>query len=152
LEVKYDLIPFSMPSRSKRFCELCVSLERTPRKRDAVHLPFEILFTIISFVQLQRKPQGTLHSCCLVSRSWYSAAVVFLYKCPVPSGEKYLSFVRTMYSSKNVHKFKSPLWEYVKSLDLSAVSDNVPERVVEKLLGRVERGLEVFVAPNTEFS
>jgi hypothetical protein len=141
-----------MRSESERFCELCVSSESTPRKRVAVHLPFEIISNIISLVKLERNPQKTLHSCCLVSRSWYSVAIVPLYTSPIPGKKKYRSFVRTICSSEDVHIIKNPLSEYVKSLDLSALPDNVPERVAEQLLAKVKTGLELFVAPNMPLS
>jgi hypothetical protein len=54
--------------------------------------------------------------------------------------------------SENVHKFRSPLLEMVKELDLRTLFDGVHESVTENLLLRVQRGMEVFHASLAEFS
>jgi hypothetical protein len=123
-----------------------------PRKRDAVHFPTEILFTILSFVQLHKKPQSDLHSCCLVSRSWCSVATALLYRAPISKGKKHLLFIRTINSSDNVHSFKSLLSKYIKTLDLSSWPRNINENVTEDLLGRLGGGLESFVAPKAKLT
>jgi hypothetical protein len=121
-------------------------------RRDGIHLPAEILSAIISLVQFQEDPQGTLHSCCLISRSWYSVAVTQLYKSPIFTGTKYHLFIRTICPSKIVYEMKSPLSEYIQTLDLSAWRDDVREDVTERLLGKVRGRLEVFIAPRAFFS
>jgi hypothetical protein len=122
-------------------------LESRPGKRDAVHLPVEVLLTIISFIKLQENARSALHSCCLVSRSWYSVAVAPLYQSPLLESANYPLFFRTICLSKNVRNLESPLSEYVKTLDLSAwLHEVIREDDVEILLARLERRLEIFVA------
>jgi hypothetical protein len=116
-------------------------------RKDAVYLPSEILLNIVSFVQLQDNPQTTLYSCCLVSRSWYTAAIVLLYREPVLKGKKYELFFRTICPGEITHKAKSPLSEYVKTLDLSSWPHTLGASVTQKLLGMVGGGLEGFIAP-----
>jgi hypothetical protein len=123
-----------------------------PWQKHAVHLPFEVLSTIIFFVQLQKAPQNDLHSCCLVSRSWYFAAVAPLYQSPVLNGWNSPFFVRTICAFEDGRRFKSPLLEHIRTLDMSPVPYDEPESVTETLLSRVAGGLEVFVAPGTNFS
>jgi hypothetical protein len=120
-----------------------MSLKRDPGKKDAVHLPSEILSAIISFVKLQEKPQKTLHSCCLVSRSWYSVAVAPLYESPCLEIKNCTLFVRTICPSKNVLSFESRVSEYVRTLNLSI---RARESDTKKLLHRREGKPGVFVA------
>jgi hypothetical protein len=134
-----------------------VSVKSEPAKSHEVHLPTEVLSAVMSFVQHQRNSQSTLHSCCLVSRSWYSVANVQLYRSPVLNGENILLlfrtlgflFLRTLKSTKSVHNSKSPVSEYVKTLDLRHWPHYVHENIMKELIGRMERGLEAFVAPKS---
>jgi hypothetical protein len=126
-----------------------MSLESNTGRTDAPHLPPEVTCIIISFVG---RSQGTLHSCCMVSRFWYSVAVVQLYRSPFLWEKNYRSFFMGTCPSENVHKFRSPLLEMVKELDLRTLFDGVHESVTENLLLRVQRGMEVFHASLAEFS
>jgi hypothetical protein len=140
-----------------------MSLISKTERRCAVHLPSEVLSTIFSFVKLdkgpqrtlynhQQSPQRTLYCCCLVSRSWYSVAIAPLYQCPFVKGEKYQLFVRTLCAPISVPNFKSPLSEYVRTLGLSALPNDLDESLTEKLLKTVGGALEKFVASGTRFS
>jgi hypothetical protein len=153
LETESEAINFSMTSvsRSSRAGHT-MSLRRKRGKGDAVHLPSEVLYTIMSYVKLQQDSQRTLYFCCLVSRAWHSEAVILLYQDPVLEEERYLSFVRAMRPSNSIPDLQIPLSEYVKTMDLSALPAAVADRVAQNLLARVERGLEGFVAPVTRFS
>jgi hypothetical protein len=150
---KLNFIGFRMSSESNGVSAGDLKIKAV--KIDAFMLPSELLFNIMSFVQLQETPwcpHKNLHNCCLVSRSWYSVAVVTLYQSPVLEGEKHLLFFRTICLSKKAHYFKSPLSQYVKRLDLRAWPHHVRESDTEELLARVAGGLEAFVAPDTSFS
>jgi hypothetical protein len=126
-----------------------VLLNSEPTKRDAIYLPPEILFAIIYFVQRQYNPQRNLYTCCLVSRSWYFVAVVQLYRSPVITQNNYRHFVRTMCSSKKVFHSTSQISEYIKTIDLSDAIYDIPESMTKSLVGRVKRGIEAFIAPET---
>jgi hypothetical protein len=151
LKVKFNFIS-RMSSRFKGVsAKDNMSLKSSPRKRDWSHPPTEVLFIVISFVNLQDNSQNTLYSCCLVSRSWYSVAVVELYQLPVvKQGRMSLFFFRTMCLSQNDHNIKSSFSEYVKTLDLKFF--DVHESVTERLLWSVEDGRRVFIGPETSFS
>jgi hypothetical protein len=129
-----------------------VTLESNPNKQDTGHLPPEVICIIISHVKLERNSQSTLHSCCLVSRSWYSVAVVQLYHSPVLKGKKCLLFVGSMCDFKNSNIFNSPISQYVVNVDLSDSPHNVHGIVTEDILAKVEGRLEALVAPVTRFS
>jgi hypothetical protein len=147
-----DFTSFNMSLRFEGFSARdTMSLESNRGERNASHFPPEVICIIISFVKLQKRSQSTLHSCCLVSRSWYMVSVEQLYHSPVPNGKNYLSFIRSV-CPPNVHAFKRSLSEFVKTLDLSALPPGVHESVAEQLLVKVGRGLEAFVAPDAEFS
>jgi hypothetical protein len=144
-----------MTSASKGFCTReNFPLGKSAGRRDAVYLPPELLLAILSLIPLQGCAQETLHSCCLVSRSWYSVAVTLLYRSPIITMGKYHLFNRTLCPPQKHQNHKNMLSEYVKTLNLRGCCYGFPDDSMEKLLGEVRRGLEVFVAPDTrhEFS
>ena len=142
-----------MPFKAENFsASETVEAESQPGKIDAVHLPSEVISIIVSFIQLEESPQSTLYSCCLISRSWYSVAVAPLYRSPVLKGKNYQLFVRTICPSINAHIRKSPLSEFVRTLNLSSLTYEGSKSVMGRLLGRVKGGLEVFVAPQVSFA
>jgi hypothetical protein len=128
------------------------SPESKSRSTNAVHIPAEVVDNIVSFVKLQKNSQSTLHSCCLVSRSWYSVALAPLYQYPVLKDKNCLLFARTMCPPTDDEEPQRPFAEYVRTLDLSNLGnrrytdDGECMRAMEKLLLRVKGSLEVFVA------
>jgi hypothetical protein len=125
--------------------DVTVSLKSKIGNRDANYLPTEVLSNIISFFKYPKTSQPDLHSCCLVSRSWYSVAIALLYQAPVFKRGNSLLFVKRVFPSKRVQNVKRPLLEYIETLDLRYWREG--KSVTERLLGRVHGGLEVFVAP-----
>jgi hypothetical protein len=126
-----------------------VSLISEPGRKYAVHLPSEMLLDILSFVKVQKDAQKTLSSCCLVSRSWYSVAIVQLYHSPIIEKEMYGLFIRTMFASNSVPNIQSPS-KFVRTLDMRNWPHVVHERVTIDLLEAVEEGLEVFIGPDMD--
>lgn len=113
-------------------------------------LPSEILQDIFGY--LTSADQTVLYSSALVSRSWYSSAVPFLYESPVVDGKNYDFFVRAICPSVNAHIRTNGLAELVKKLDMSRLVHNGSKSLTARLLGRVKRNLEVFVAPQASFA
>jgi hypothetical protein len=119
-----------------------------------LHLPTEIIVQIVSHVdgdELQR--QKTLHTCCLVSRQWYSAAIAFLYERPrVDSGKAFQKFTETISPPLGARKNKPNLGSFVHRLNLSHLTYHSSNSLTARLLGRIKENLEIFIAPSLSFS
>ena len=116
-------------------------------------LPSEILEQIFAYISASHNArQSDLHACTLVSRSWYSNSITFLYDDPTISGKNYDAFVRAMCPSVNAHIRTNGLAELVRRLDMSALVHNGSKSLTARLLGRVKGRLEEFVAPQASFA
>ncbi|KAM0798385.1 hypothetical protein BDR22DRAFT_384004 [Usnea florida] len=114
-----------------------------------VQLPQELLQQIFSYLA---RDQKTLHACSLTSSSWYLASVAFLYDSPIITGKNYDSFVRAMCPSVNAHVRRNGLADLVRRLDMSGLVHNGSKSLTARLLGRVKKRLEEFVAPQASFA
>lgn len=126
--------------------------ERRPEAHTAVHLPPELILQILSYILGDPKSQSYLYACCLISRSWYSAAVPLLYHNPHITGKNFKHFVATVCPSINAHIRKSQLADLVRRLDMSNLVHDGSKSLTARLLGRVKGGLEDFVAPQASFA
>lgn len=117
-----------------------------------IDLPLEVLIQIVSYIPRREPNQKTLWSCCLVSRSWYSAAIPFLYERPYIGGSNFQQFVATVCPSKNARIRRSQLAEMVKAMDMGALVHDGSKSLTARLLGRLKGSLEEFVAPQASFS
>jgi len=117
-----------------------------------IDLPLEVIIHIISYIPRRESEQKTLWACCLVSRSWYSAAIPFLYERPYIGGHNFQQFVATVCPSKNAHIRRSQLAEMVKVLDMGALVHDGSKSLTARLLGRLKGNLEQFVSPQASFS
>jgi hypothetical protein len=117
-----------------------------------IELPLEVLIQIVSYIPRRQQYQKTLWACCLVSRAWYSAAVMFLYERPHIGGGNFQEFVATICPSKNAHIRKSELASMVKILDMGHLVHDGSKSLTARLLGRLKGSLEEFVAPQASFS
>ena len=118
----------------------------------SVFLPDEIILNIISHLKDTTRSQGTLWSCCLVSRQWYSCAVSFLYAHPDLYGKNFDPFVRTICPSINPRIRKSPYSTYVRQLDMGKLVYQGSKSLTARILRRVKDGLEEFIAPRASFA
>ena len=116
------------------------------------NLPTEILLQIFSNLPRTRKSQPTLHSCTLVSRSWYPAAVQVLYRSPYITGKNFKLFVSAICPSINAHVRKHGLSEMVRRLDMSRLIHHGSKSLTARILGRCKGQLEEFVAPQVSFA
>ncbi|OBT77744.1 hypothetical protein VF21_03816 [Pseudogymnoascus sp. 05NY08] len=117
-----------------------------------IELPLEVLIQIVSYIPRRQQYQKTLWACCLVSRAWYSAAIMFLYERPHIGGGNFQEFVATICPSKNAHIRKSQLAGMVKILDMGTLVHDGSKSLTARLLGRLKGSLEEFVAPQASFS
>lgn len=114
-----------------------------------VQLPQELLQQIFSYLA---GSQNTLYACSVISQSWYSASIAFLYENPMITGKNYNSFVRAICPSVNAHVRRNGLAELVRRLDMSSLVHNGSKSLTARLLGRVKTRLEEFVAPQASFA
>ena len=117
------------------------------------HLPSEILLHVLDYVVYSdlRQRQCTLWAAALVSRSWYTATVSFLYESPILNGKNYDKFVSTICPSINPHVRRSRLANMVHYLDMGHIVHNGSKSLTARLLGRVKGRLEGFRAPMAPF-
>jgi len=87
-----------------------------------IHLPVEIILTIVSFIRGRQSRQKTLWAACLVSKTWYEGSIARLYEHPYLTGINFQEFVRTVCPSKNAHIKKSELADMVQWLDMSMLT------------------------------
>lgn len=107
--------------------------------RKSIYLPPEIIDMIIG------KMSGPVSSDLLfVSRSWYAAAIKYIYMSPTLNVNNYAKFVETISSSDSL----GPL---VKILDLRNIIQSGKNSYTARLLRRCASSLEVFIAPQTSF-
>jgi hypothetical protein len=128
------------------------SLATTSIPWKQIELPLEVLIHIISYIPRRQSTQKTFWACCLVSRVWYSAAIIFLYERPYIGGGNFQEFVATVCPSKNAHIRKSQLAEMVKVLDMGTLVHDGSKSLTARLLGRLKGNLEEFIAPQASFS
>ncbi|KAH0563293.1 hypothetical protein GP486_002133, partial [Trichoglossum hirsutum] len=66
-----------------------------PATSKPVHLPTELVLTILSFLPPGPFSQPTLHACALASRQWYEAAIPSLYRSPHLTPRNFKQFAAT---------------------------------------------------------
>ena len=113
-------------------------------------LPIEILSQIIAYID--PSDQALLYSCCLVSRSWYSASIAHLYARPRLTGKNFDKLARTLCPPVHSHIRHVDLAGLVRRLDMSSLVYSSSKSLTARLLRRVRTGLEGFVADATSFS
>nr|OQO32668.1 hypothetical protein B0A51_00046 [Rachicladosporium sp. CCFEE 5018] len=117
-----------------------------------VHLPDEIIIRILEYLAALPDAQTSLASVCLLSRQYYSAAIVFLYRQPILYGKNFDPFTRAICPSINLHVRRSPLSKLVRILDLGRLVHQGSKSVTARLLGRTKEHLEYFRAPQASFA
>ena len=132
--------------------EFPVPYEKPVPEGKQSQLPQEIIIFILSFIPLSAQSQRDLASLCLVSRSWYWAAVVKLYHRPNITSKNFDAFVKTICPSINQHVRPSHLSQYVQVLDMSRLTYHGSKTLTARILGRVKQNLISFFAPVTTFS
>jgi hypothetical protein len=122
-------------------------------QRTEIFLPTEIIIRIVTFVDAADGSQQCLHACCLVSRQWYSASVALLYAEP-DFQHAFEKFTATVCPPIATSKSKTDpgLGSLVRVLDMSPLVHHSTNSVTARLLGRVKKNLEVFIAPMISFS
>lgn len=126
--------------------------ESVASQRPEVRLPIEILAHIVSYIPAGAAGQSTAWACCLVSHQWYSAAVSRLYEKPRLTGPNFENFSAVICPPVNAHVRSIGIEHHVKHLDMSGVAYESKNSQTARLLGRVGKNLEVFIAPATSFS
>lgn len=132
------------------------SLQHEARAKH-LHLPDEIIIQIVNYLA-QGHPaqravtQQALATCCLLSRSWYEAAIASLYRHPYLYGRNFDPFLHAICPSINLHVRKSPLANLVRILDMSKLVHQGSNRTTARLLGRTKGNLEEFIAPQASFA
>ena len=117
---------------------------------DSISLPVEIVEIIASF--LAQSSPSSLLAAVLVSRTWYSASIQYVYERPFVTGRNYELFVRSVCPSINSHVRRNGLAENIRVLNLSRLVHNGSKSLTARLLGRVKPNLEEFVAPQASFA
>ncbi|ODM18984.1 hypothetical protein SI65_05601 [Aspergillus cristatus] len=128
-----------------------------PTSPRQIHLPTEVILLIVSLAATNAdndaQRQRTMHTCCLVSRQWYSAAVAFLYEKPrLDRGRAFYKFTDTISPPVAARKSKMNLGSMVRKLDLSCLVHHSKNSLTARLLGKVKENLEVFIAPSVTFA
>ncbi|KAL6229673.1 hypothetical protein BDW75DRAFT_224746 [Aspergillus navahoensis] len=119
-----------------------------------IYLPTEIVVQILDEVAADEAArQRTLHACCLVSRQWYTCAITLLWAEPrINSGSSFTKFANTISPPIGVRKSKWNLGALVRKLDLSSLVHHSSPSLTARLLGRVKKNLEIFIAPRASFA
>ncbi|CAL5872689.1 uncharacterized protein PFLUO_LOCUS6956 [Penicillium psychrofluorescens] len=128
----------------------------------SVYLPAEVVVNIVEFVfgedttflPDQKEKQRDLRSCCLVSRQWYSASIGFLYHRPCfLKGNSFVQFTNTVCPPVGTRRKRNvDLGSLVHCLDLGGLVHHSSNSLTARLLGRVKKNLEYFVAPRVSFA
>ncbi|KAJ5188732.1 hypothetical protein N7491_005052 [Penicillium cf. griseofulvum] len=124
-----------------------------------VHLPTEVLIHIAKFVlddwcNLEvPSSQDTLRRFCSVSRQWYSAGIEYLYYRPLlDRGNSFSLFTSTVCPPIRSRQRKVDLGSLVHILNLGLLVHHSSNSLTARLLGRVKKNLEIFVAPRVSFA
>lgn len=115
-------------------------------------LPPELLIQIISEISNEESSQSSLHACTLVSRRWYSSAIMFLYEAPDLNNGNIQKFLHVICPSSSSDRRNDGLSQMIKRLDLSTVMDELSKSAMARLLGRVKHNLELLIAPPKSFA
>ncbi|OAX83851.1 hypothetical protein ACJ72_01781 [Emergomyces africanus] len=115
-------------------------------------VPAEIIIHILSYLQEQPVRQHTLHSCCLVSRLWYSVTIPLLYERPYISGANFDNFALAVCPPAPAYAPRGDLGRFVRRLDFSKLVHNLTTSSTTRFLGRVKENVEIFIAPASGFS
>ena len=108
----------------------------------------EILENIVFHIE----DQSSLYKLTRVgNRALYKAATPFLYAQPIIDGSNFDAFVQAICPSKNAHIRTNGLAELVRALDMSRLVHNSSKSLTARILGRVKKNLEAFVAPQASF-
>ena len=115
-------------------------------------LPLEVVNKIITcLTSLGGNTQSDLSACCLLSKTWYAAAVRPLYDNPCLSSSIFGYFMRTVCATTDGRVRDIGLVKLITVLDMRGIADLRGRSAIPKLLGRVKDTVEVFVAPKTSF-
>ncbi|KAJ5748828.1 uncharacterized protein N7511_010524 [Penicillium nucicola] len=130
-----------------------------------VYLPTEILVEIAEYIRDFREDgdvsqtnhpflyQTTLYNFCLVSRRWYSAGIEMLYSQPdITRGNSFALFTSTVCPPLRAKKPSMDFGSMVRFLWLDRLVHHSSNSLTSRLLGRVKKNLQIFVAPRTSFS
>jgi hypothetical protein len=130
-----------------------------------IHLPTEILVEVARYIRDDREDmddshmnrpigyQATLYSFCLVSRLWYSAGIEMLYSWPdLSKGSSFAQFTTTVCPPLRAKKPTMDFGSMVRFLWLAGLVHHSSNSLTSRLLSRVKKNLQVFVAPRTSFS
>ena len=128
-----------------------IGMEPT-RLKPEVHLPVEVVHLIDPLLLSNPPAHQSIWSCCLVCRLWYAVAVHKLYETPILTNWNFEHFASTVCPPIRSNVRKVGLEHYVKHLDMSTLAYESSNSQTARMLGRVSRSLEVFVAPATSFS
>ena len=120
--------------------------------RPEIHLPTEIINSIVDFLSSDLAGRETLWACSIVSRQWYSASISRLYEHPRLTARNCDGFAATICPPVNAHIRHVDLGDHVKYLDMGALAYDSSRSLTARLLRRVGRNLETFIAPVTSFS
>jgi hypothetical protein len=124
-----------------------------------VHLPTEVLIHIAKFIlddwSKMEIPssQDRLRRFCSVSRQWYSAGIEYLYYRPLlHRGNSFSLFTNTVCPPIRSRQRKVDLGSLVHALNLGPLVHHSSNSLTARLLGRVKKNLEIFVAPRVSFA
>ena len=120
-----------------------------------VPLPPEVLELILNHVDMRQprsERQRDLWSCCVLSKSWYSATVKRIYQSPHLTTRNFDLFARTLCPPVNSHVRSVGLEEFVVNLDMGGLAYESTKSLTARLLRRIRQSLESFVAPSISFS
>lgn len=146
-----------------------------PSERPAFCLPLELVLSIFAFLagaarncasissyrayEQQSQVQDTFAALCRVSKTWYYAALPFLYRSPRICSRNYTAFSNTIFAVSMVDPSlkPAPICSLVRRLDLSALlNDGLPSAngrpsANARLISCLQHGLEEFIAPQSAF-
>lgn len=120
-----------------------------------VPLPPEVLELILHHIDKRRpgpERQRDLYSCCVLSKSWYSATVKHLYESPHLTTRNFDLFARTLCPPVSSPVRSVGLEEFVVNLDMGGLAYESTKSLTARLLRRIRLSLETFVAPSISFS
>jgi hypothetical protein len=120
-------------------------------------LPSEIVHEILLSIENDEydesdRRQSALWACCLVSRQWYSEAIPLLYAYPSIAGSRFQKFAATICPPLGTRESKFRLASLVRDLDMGGLVHQSSNSLTIRLLGKVKRNLEMFIAPSYSFS
>ncbi|KAK2767404.1 hypothetical protein FQN54_003560 [Arachnomyces sp. PD_36] len=122
------------------------------------YLPSEIIAQIVDLIDEGEGltvvgRQATLRACCLVSRQWYNETIFRLYRNPFIDGSRFQKFAATVCPPLSSHgPGVARLASHVVHLDMGRLVHESSNSMTCRLLGRVKKNLESFIAPKYSFA